>query len=53
MRSVVQVGPAGVYTEIMKAIRVSTLDTIALTLWALRAWAWAICAFALLIILAA
>ena len=37
----------------MKAIKNSTLNVIALTLWAVCAWTYAIGIFALLIILAA
>lgn len=41
------------YTEVMKAIKNSTLNVIALTFWAVCAWAYALGIFALLIILAA
>ena len=41
------------YTETMKATRVNTLEIVALALWAVCAWAYALGIFALLIILAA
>ena len=53
MRGVVQVGLRLVYTEIMKAIKNTAMNVLALTLWAAGAWACAFAVFALLIILAA